>query len=574
VDLDGYVYRAFVCTWIGGSGGGPPDPYVFITEKNLDYPQYYPLGYVVYERNMEIERTYDCRIQQVETQEFDCYDSLRNAYLSGTTYELTVLPTVQAANCASLALLRDLYTEKSIDVEHPAYNDALIKEFTLGGKLYFIDGAMNITLTDTTSALLFHRGHLASKDFGALLGHSEYNDLYKLVKDGKWTVDAMLSIAATVNNDADGDGTLDPKAQDTVGLFQHTASAQYYFYGCGARISEKGEDGVQRIAYNSPHAKSVFSFLYDRLNVTVNKALASIGSLSSIFYDSENILFTDFELWVARHIFEESDPPYGILPLPKMSETQERYYSYADPSRMDGLLWSIPALCENAESASLLLHVLAVYSNLPGSLRECGDAQLLQESEAKNPAARETLRTVHESAVYDVSCNISPYWCDFLYENLRTLSSDEENTYEQAMSEEALSKATQSMNSLLQSFEHPSPPILDENGIAYQLDEDGTYTVIDCLNEHLTQIVIPETVNGRAVTAIGSSAFYHKAEQATVLVLPDSITSISSLAFEGCAALRSVTIPEGVSSIGDQAFRDCTSLERVILPEALVSIGR
>ena len=94
VDLDGYVYRAFVCTWIGGSGGGPPDPYVFITEKNLDYPQYYPLGYVVYERNMEIERTYDCRIQQVETQELGCYDSLRNAYLSGTTYELTVLPTI------------------------------------------------------------------------------------------------------------------------------------------------------------------------------------------------------------------------------------------------------------------------------------------------------------------------------------------------------------------------------------------------------------------------------------------------------------------------------------------------
>ena len=49
----------------------------------------------------------------------------------------------------------------------------------------------------------------------------------------------------------------------------------------------------------------------------------------------------------------------------------------------------------------------------------------------------------------------------------------------------------------------------------------------------------------------------------TSIIIPDSITSIGSLAFIGCTNLTSITIPSSVSNIDRAAFSDCTSLTDV-----------
>ena len=56
------------------------------------------------------------------------------------------------------------------------------------------------------------------------------------------------------------------------------------------------------------------------------------------------------------------------------------------------------------------------------------------------------------------------------------------------------------------------------------------------------------------------------------LVIPDGITSVSNVAFEGCTGITSLVIPEGVTSIGRGAFKS-TNITSVSLPESLTSIG-
>lgn len=56
-------------------------------------------------------------------------------------------------------------------------------------------------------------------------------------------------------------------------------------------------------------------------------------------------------------------------------------------------------------------------------------------------------------------------------------------------------------------------------------------------------------------------------------IIPSTITSINSYAFEGCSKLTSITVPKGVKTIGTDVFSYCTSLQSISLPSGLTSIG-
>lgn len=72
-------------------------------------------------------------------------------------------------------------------------------------------------------------------------------------------------------------------------------------------------------------------------------------------------------------------------------------------------------------------------------------------------------------------------------------------------------------------------------------------------------VVIPSSIGGVTVTAIGDMAFYKERvyssqNPVTSVVIPDTVTSIGSGAFGNCDRLVSITIPDSVTSIGNYAF--------------------
>ena len=78
-------------------------------------------------------------------------------------------------------------------------------------------------------------------------------------------------------------------------------------------------------------------------------------------------------------------------------------------------------------------------------------------------------------------------------------------------------------------------------------------------------VVIPDTIDGRPVTAIGDFAF-DSCTGLTSITLGNSITTIGSWAFSGCTGLASITfgnsltsisLPNSIYHIGYGAFQDC-----------------
>lgn len=103
-------------------------------------------------------------------------------------------------------------------------------------------------------------------------------------------------------------------------------------------------------------------------------------------------------------------------------------------------------------------------------------------------------------------------------------------------------------------------------------NEEGTLYFDASLYTGPSELTIPDTVGGAAVTCIAEDCFAGNTTLTSV-ILPDTLREIGSGAFSGCSALRGIFIPDGVKLIGSGAFRDCTALEAVCVPASVEAIG-
>lgn len=90
---------------------------------------------------------------------------------------------------------------------------------------------------------------------------------------------------------------------------------------------------------------------------------------------------------------------------------------------------------------------------------------------------------------------------------------------------------------------------------SYEILNDGTLRLYQYEGTD-TNIVVPDTIDGRKVTVLGNSTFQYCTQASDIesVTLPDSLTIIEKNAFYNCEKLKSVTIPPNVSSIGLAAF--------------------
>ena len=65
---------------------------------------------------------------------------------------------------------------------------------------------------------------------------------------------------------------------------------------------------------------------------------------------------------------------------------------------------------------------------------------------------------------------------------------------------------------------------------------------------------------------------YPQGKVETSFIVPKSVQSIETSAFQACTSLKSVTFPDSLRTIKDYAFENCTSLESAIFPQSLQSI--
>ena len=104
----------------------------------------------------------------------------------------------------------------------------------------------------------------------------------------------------------------------------------------------------------------------------------------------------------------------------------------------------------------------------------------------------------------------------------------------------------------------------------YSTDDDGNATITG-YNGKASGLVIPSTIDGHTVVAIGDNVFKNNSRLKAVII-PDTVTEIGENAFDG-SNLQTVSIPDSVAKIEMYAFCGCKGLTEVKLPAGLKELG-
>ncbi len=110
----------------------------------------------------------------------------------------------------------------------------------------------------------------------------------------------------------------------------------------------------------------------------------------------------------------------------------------------------------------------------------------------------------------------------------------------------------------------PVASAAEYNGFVYKKNSVGNYVIMGFTDYSAKAVKIPEKIKGIKVTAVGRGAF-QQMNNITSVVIPSTVSVISSMSFYGCQNLTSVTLSDAVTSIGSKAFGMCTKLKGINL---------
>lgn len=121
------------------------------------------------------------------------------------------------------------------------------------------------------------------------------------------------------------------------------------------------------------------------------------------------------------------------------------------------------------------------------------------------------------------------------------------------------------------SFIEPDPKFI------YSINSDGvSCTITDYEGVQSGDLIVPASIDGYTVTAIGESAFHGCTGFTGDLIIPDTVTIIGDGAFQECTQLSGqLNLPEKTESIGQYAFLGNEKMKGSLnFPDGLSNIGR
>ncbi len=355
----------------------------------------------VYNRNIDLEEQYDFKFMPISNDQGTA--PIKEDYMAASNeYDLVYEQMNQTFPLALEEYFYDWYNLSHFHPSDPWWDENCARELSFANKLYVMGGDISMRPSTDARFVYYNKG---------LLDQFGMEEPYDLVREGKWTIDKMTEMVATVSLDRDGNGEFN--AEDTLGML--TESPNFFLSGCGILYTVKDENDIPVVGCNNERTLSALEAVKTMLtvpNATISYTDAGKDKDTSGFahmyeYLRMEYFATDHFLFVQNgsaeaYCFIDMDPGYGVLPNPKLDEEQETYYHLIDNH---SCAWFIPVGVQNTDMLDVLLTAWAYNST------EVVDAYYettLKYKRFNAPDDAEMLDIIRSTTRYEISmlCNL------------------------------------------------------------------------------------------------------------------------------------------------------------------------
>ncbi|MCQ2431074.1 MAG: hypothetical protein MJ175_00565 [Clostridia bacterium] len=313
------------------------------------------LNDAIFNRNQKISDLYNISfaVEYSTTPETSISKSVTagdDAYDLGLVYLSKILPLAQDGK------VLNWYDVPNVDLTKQWWDQAVIEQLSYHDTIFAMSGDISPAANTRTFVFVFNKQLCRSLDLELP---------YQSVLDGKWTVDKLKEYIANVNYDVNGDGVMD--YEDRWGYFSEDGASYMMFAAGGGSVVSLDKNGDYELTYNNERnitvAEKALSIIIDKTTtLKANNLVNANGgqwTVASQWFAGGGALMRSTSLEPIPRDYRAMEADFGILPFPKMDESQADYCAMAD--NVSARMLCIPATAK-ADYVGLITESLAAES--------------------------------------------------------------------------------------------------------------------------------------------------------------------------------------------------------------------
>ncbi len=286
------------------------------------------------------------------------------------------------------------YCRDSIKAGKAWWPTGINSDSTVCGRQYVAVSDMCITAIEMAWCMAFNKDMVETHNIAQKIG---YQSMYEVVDSGKWTLQNLY----TLTKDFLIEGNDDTISEDDVhGLLLHRGTGVDAFaFSFGYHYMQN--DGVNPPELWSP-STGVITTLQTLRDLSLSKGCYYSGEAYDVqdkFFAEGHALFATLTLdQLKTDIIHEMEYKYGVLPYPKLNETQKKYLT---GSQDHYSVLSVPYTTMDLEKVGVAVEALSAYNNL--NVNDLYYEAIVTHKNTRDPESVRMIDIIMDGRVYDLT---------------------------------------------------------------------------------------------------------------------------------------------------------------------------
>ncbi len=303
----------------------------------------------VYDRNAALEEQFDIHIAEpVLGNDGEATILAASVQAGDDAYDACVYHYRWLGTAAANGYLLDTTLANYIGYEKPWWYQNVNDAYSVGGHYYVLVGMYDLDNYYDNICTYFNTNMMTD------LYPDE--DIYSIVKEGRWTVDTLETLAAGATIDTDGDGKFN-HAKDMFGYGQDNGFSFVYQFAWDQPVTERDENDFPLTCINTEKQVQIVERLYHLLFESAPVIKNEDGGARMTAFREGRCLFMIASLSTSIQL-RDMEQDFGILPIAKFDEAQDKYYTHST-AHTSAVGIPINKSQEGMEKSAIILEAMA-----------------------------------------------------------------------------------------------------------------------------------------------------------------------------------------------------------------------